>query len=136
MFRIRDQIVAIVTFTFACAESTWALNNRRSIKKSKGIKYMKTKVSVVAKTVAAVVCGLGLLAAIIAVTARARAESVVRQRNNHDHNVQHVLLISVDGLHQSDLAWYVQNYPQSTLAALTTQGVDYSNASTPFPSDS
>src|SRR5262249_1098059 len=50
--------------------------------------------------------------------------------------VDHVLLISVDGLHQSDLAWYVQTHPNSTLAALMAQGVDYSNASTPFPSDS
>jgi type I phosphodiesterase/nucleotide pyrophosphatase len=50
--------------------------------------------------------------------------------------VDHVLLVSVDGLHQSDLAWYVQTHPGSTLAALAAQGVDYSNASTPFPSDS
>jgi hypothetical protein len=47
-----------------------------------------------------------------------------------------VLLISVDGMHQSDLAWYVQTHPESTLAWLTSQGVDYSDASTPFPSDS
>src|SRR6516162_6575820 len=49
---------------------------------------------------------------------------------------QHVLLISVDGLHQSDLAWFVSNYPNSTLAHLAATGIDYSNASTPFPSDS
>jgi hypothetical protein len=39
-------------------------------------------------------------------------------------------------LHQSDLAWFVQTHPQSTLAQLASQGVDYSDASTPFPSDS
>jgi Type I phosphodiesterase / nucleotide pyrophosphatase len=50
--------------------------------------------------------------------------------------VKHVLLISVDGLHQSDLAWYVQTHPKSTLATLVGKGVNYSNASTPFPSDS
>jgi hypothetical protein len=50
--------------------------------------------------------------------------------------VDHVLVISVDGMHQSDLAWYAQHYPNSTLAKLLAQGVDYSNASTPFPSDS
>ncbi|HZP59803.1 MAG TPA: alkaline phosphatase family protein, partial [Opitutaceae bacterium] len=50
--------------------------------------------------------------------------------------VDHVLLVSVDGLHQSDLAWYVQTHPSSTLAALMARGVDFSNASTPFPSDS
>jgi Type I phosphodiesterase / nucleotide pyrophosphatase len=58
-------------------------------------------------------------------------------KDDHDRGtVYHVLLISVDGLHQSDLAWYVQTHPNSTLAALAAQGVDYSNASTPFPSDS
>jgi Type I phosphodiesterase / nucleotide pyrophosphatase len=55
---------------------------------------------------------------------------------NNNTKVEHVLLISVDGMHQSDLAWYAQNFPKSTLAALMAQGVDYSNASTPFPSDS
>src|ERR1700757_1274007 len=55
---------------------------------------------------------------------------------NNTTKVEHVLLISVDGMHQSDLAWYVQNFPKSTLAALMAQGIDYSNASTPFPSDS
>jgi hypothetical protein len=50
--------------------------------------------------------------------------------------VEHVLLISVDGMHQSDLAWYVQTHPQSTLAMLAAKGINYSNASTPFPSDS
>ena len=39
-------------------------------------------------------------------------------------------------MHQSDLAWYVQTHPKSTLAMLMAQGINYSNASTPFPSDS
>jgi len=56
--------------------------------------------------------------------------------NNNLTKVDHVLLISVDGMHQSDLAWYAQTHPKSTLAALMAQGMDYSNASTPFPSDS
>ena len=51
-------------------------------------------------------------------------------------SARHVLLISVDGLHQSDLAWYVQTHAKSTLAGLVDGGVNYSNASTPFPSDS
>jgi hypothetical protein len=49
---------------------------------------------------------------------------------------KHVLLISVDGLHQSDLTWWNTNHPSSTLATLTKNGVEFSNASTPFPSDS
>jgi len=47
-----------------------------------------------------------------------------------------VLLLSIDGLHQSDLAWFVAHYPHSTLASLTRRGVEYSGAQTTFPSDS
>ncbi len=50
--------------------------------------------------------------------------------------VSHVLLISVDGLHQSDLAWYVTTHPNSELAKLAGGGVEYTNAHTPVPSDS
>jgi Type I phosphodiesterase / nucleotide pyrophosphatase len=50
--------------------------------------------------------------------------------------IQHVLLISVDGMHQQDLTWYVHNFPRSTLATLDRRGLEYSNALTPFPSDS
>src|SRR5215470_6107099 len=57
-------------------------------------------------------------------------------RGGHPTGVQHVLLISVDGLHQQDLAWYVDNFPDSTLATLDHEGMEYSNAMTPFPSDS
>ena len=66
------------------------------------------------------------------------APAVAGDRGDHGNRgtVDHVLLISVDGMHQSDLAWYVQTHPGSTMAALMAQGVDYSNASTPFPSDS
>ncbi len=53
----------------------------------------------------------------------------------HPH-VSHVLLISVDGLHQQDLAWYVKNFPRSALASLAAGGVEYSDAQTPVPSDS
>lgn len=49
---------------------------------------------------------------------------------------KHVLLLSVDGLHQSDLEWYVNAHPTSTLATLVKQGVSFTNAQAPFPSDS
>ena len=74
-----------------------------------------------------VVCSLGGLSLAAAPLVRSPA---------HQPEVGHVLLLSVDGLHQSDLAWYVQTHPGSTLATLAAGGVDYSNASTPFPSDS
>lgn len=48
----------------------------------------------------------------------------------------HVVLISVDGLHQNDLAWFVAQHPGSTLARMVAGGLAYENARTPFPSDS
>jgi hypothetical protein len=50
--------------------------------------------------------------------------------------IKHVLLLSVDGMHQQDLAWYVKQYPSSTLAQLAGQGIEYSHAKTTIPSDS
>ncbi|HWF50020.1 MAG TPA: alkaline phosphatase family protein [Solirubrobacteraceae bacterium] len=55
---------------------------------------------------------------------------------SHHHAIGHVLLISVDGLHQSDLNWYVAHYPGSELAKLTNGGAQYTSAHTPVPSDS
>jgi hypothetical protein len=46
------------------------------------------------------------------------------------------LLLSVDGLHQSDLSWYVDHHPSSALAKLVHRGVEFTHAQTPFPSDS
>ncbi len=52
------------------------------------------------------------------------------------HHIEHVLLISVDGLHQSDLDWYIATHPDSELATLDGGGAEYSNAHTSDPSDS
>jgi hypothetical protein len=49
---------------------------------------------------------------------------------------KHVLLISVDGMHQSDLAWYIRTHPKSALAGLVKGGAEFTNAQTPVPSDS
>ncbi|MDG3016095.1 alkaline phosphatase family protein [Speluncibacter jeojiensis] len=49
---------------------------------------------------------------------------------------KHVLLISVDGLHQSDLTKYVSRHPGSAMARLVARGVDFTRAQTPVPSDS
>jgi hypothetical protein len=58
-------------------------------------------------------------------------------RDHHGHGaIQHVLLISVDGLHQSDLRWFIRRHPDSTLAALAARGAEYARAQTPVPSDS
>ena len=60
-------------------------------------------------------------------------------RDGGDHGqsaIKHVLLISVDGMHQSDLDWYIANHPGSELARLASGGADYTNNHTSDPSDS
>jgi hypothetical protein len=59
-----------------------------------------------------------------------------RGRDHQRQAIKHVLLISVAGLHQSDLEWYVANHPDSELAKLTAGAADYTSAHTPVPSDS
>lgn len=49
---------------------------------------------------------------------------------------RHSLLISVDGLHASDLAQYIKENPNSNLAQLSHRGTTYPKALTSFPSDS
>src|SRR2546430_6880700 len=57
--------------------------------------------------------------------------------NDHGRpRVEHVLLLSVDGLHQQDLAFWVRHHPDSALARLARDGVGYTHARTTFPSDS
>jgi len=75
---------------------------------------------------AAVLASFGVLGAGPAASAHARGGA----------EAKHVLLISVDGLHQSDLAWYVAQHPRSALAQLAGGGIDYTNAQTTNPSDS
>jgi Type I phosphodiesterase / nucleotide pyrophosphatase len=55
---------------------------------------------------------------------------------HHGSAIAHVLLISVDGLHQSDIEWYVNHNPGSELAKLAGGGAQYTQAQTPIPSDS
>jgi hypothetical protein len=56
--------------------------------------------------------------------------------HGHPGRISHVLLISVDGMHAVDLANYIRTHSGSTLAALSGNGVTYSNASSSQPSDS
>src|SRR6516165_448085 len=56
--------------------------------------------------------------------------------DNEDQTIKHVLVISVDGLHQVDLDWYLANRTNSTLAKLVGTGVQYTANSTSRPSDS
>ncbi len=76
--------------------------------------------------------------AALAATASTIPSAVATGSHGHRHHApsRHVLLLSVDGLHQSDLDWYVAHHPRSTLAALVHRGTSYSHATTTFPSDS
>src|SRR6478672_11096498 len=65
----------------------------------------------------------------------ASAAQAPRPRAGHSGS-RHVLLLSVDGLHQSDLDRYVLTHPASALARLVHSGTSYTHASTPVPSDS
>ncbi|MBY8876066.1 alkaline phosphatase family protein [Actinacidiphila acidipaludis] len=82
-----------------------------------------------ATRLATAVAVLGLTAAVVP-TASATAG------NQHHAPARHVLLLSVDGLHQSDLAWYVAQHPDSALARLVGNGTEYTHARTTVPSDS
>jgi hypothetical protein len=76
----------------------------------------------------AVACALAVVGGTVSMSAAASAGGQVA--------VQHVVLLSIDGLHQSDLNWYVQHNRRSALAALVGGGVEFTNAQTPVPSDS
>ena len=56
--------------------------------------------------------------------------------NDNHGKVKHVLLISVDGLHEVDVTNYLASHPGSAFARLRQHGVSYNNASTSRPSDS
>jgi len=73
-------------------------------------------------TAASAVLGLG-------VPARAASPAVAAQ-------YQHVLLISVDGLHAIDLTNWIDAHPTGNIARLAAHGIVYPNAFTTAPSDS
>ncbi|HEY0807768.1 MAG TPA: alkaline phosphatase family protein, partial [Pseudonocardiaceae bacterium] len=73
---------------------------------------------------------------VLAAASLATMAALPASADHHPDNVQHVLLLSVDGLHQQDLAWYVAHHPGSALARLAGGGVQFTNASTPIVSDS
>ena len=78
----------------------------------------------------------GRAAVVFAAAGLATMAALPASADHHPDTVQHVLLLSVDGLHQQDLAWYVAHHPGSALARLAGGGVQFTNASTPIVSDS
>ncbi|WP_224741642.1 alkaline phosphatase family protein [Bradyrhizobium sp. 2S1] len=73
----------------------------------------------------------------IAVLLGSTALSAAARADDDDHRaIEHVLLISVDGMHEVDLQRYVKGHPTSAFAKLLRHGVHYTNAHTSRPSDS
>ena len=64
------------------------------------------------------------------------APAAATSGHRHQAPAKHVLLLSIDGMHQSDLAWYVSRHPGSALARLVAGGTEYTHAGTTVPSDS
>jgi Type I phosphodiesterase / nucleotide pyrophosphatase len=77
-----------------------------------------------------------MLVVVVVACATAAAAAMARTEGSGGPAARHVLLLSVDGLHQSDLTWYVGLHPSSALAKLVHRGVEFTHARTPFPSDS
>jgi hypothetical protein len=92
---------------------------------------LRAKITSIAVAAVAVAVPIGLSAP------AASAHHWHRQREHRRvQRIQHVLLVSVDGMHQSDLDWYVANHPDSELAKLAEEGREYTNDHTADPSDS
>ena len=87
---------------------------------------------------------LGVVAVIASGVIGGSAAAVSAHSDRHDRGdrhhqrsaITHVLLISVDGMHQSDLDWYIANHPGSELARLASGGAEFTNNHTSDPSDS
>jgi predicted AlkP superfamily pyrophosphatase or phosphodiesterase len=76
---------------------------------------------------------LALSAAALALTAFGQQAASAANSNT---KIKHVLLISVDGLHEVDVSNYVASHPQSAFSRLRQHGISYIKASTSRPSDS
>jgi predicted AlkP superfamily pyrophosphatase or phosphodiesterase len=77
-----------------------------------------------------------LAAAALAACGGHDSGSTTSPASNGIASAQHVLLVSVDGMHQQDLANCVADKTCPNIAALAQTGVTYSNAFTPGLSDS
>lgn len=71
-----------------------------------------------------------------ALVSQATAQAATAAPQHPAAAAEHVLLLSVDGLHQTDLAWYIAQHPKSALARLVHGGTEYTHARTTIPSDS
>ncbi|KAG0366335.1 type I phosphodiesterase/nucleotide pyrophosphatase [Gamsiella multidivaricata] len=75
---------------------------------------------------------IALLLGVLALTSVSEA----KPRHQSHSKVKHVLMLSIDGLRQKDLAGFVASNPKSNLAGLVNTGIQFSNAQASKPSDS
>ena len=68
-------------------------------------------------------------------TADALSKATIESSSKHAAT-RHVLLLSIDGLHEFDLANYIAAHPASALAGLVRRGARYTNTTSSRPSDS
>jgi hypothetical protein len=61
---------------------------------------------------------------------------IPKAQDRPDGPADHVLLLSIDGLHGFDLDRFIADHPNSALARLSSHGRTYTNASATRPSDS
>ena len=78
---------------------------------------------------------LSTTAALLLTTLSAKADDT-EKKPAITGDYEHVLLISVDGLHAVDLPKWVETHPNSNFAKLASTGIVYPNAFTTAPSDS
>jgi hypothetical protein len=82
-------------------------------------------------TALTLVAGCGGSDAPTLATASQPALAQLGHHHRHHHRrpeIRHVLLISIDGLHEVDLSRFIATHPGSTLATLAQHGVQYTNA--------
>jgi hypothetical protein len=77
-----------------------------------------------------------LVALCLATLASLPALAGAKDKKHLDSSIQHVLLISVDGMHSLDVANYIGSHPNSAMAELASHAVMYTDANTPQLSDS
>ncbi|MEX3936456.1 alkaline phosphatase family protein [Paraburkholderia phymatum] len=80
--------------------------------------------------------GVGAIFSASVLAFASMAATAQDENGNHHQQYTHVLLISVDGMHEADLVNYIKTHPNSTFAKLVQHGVEYTHASTSKPSDS
>jgi Type I phosphodiesterase / nucleotide pyrophosphatase len=82
------------------------------------------------------ILGAGIGAAVLCAAPILADRALADNNGLIGRDIDHVLLISVDGLHAVDLSTYVSTHPVSTLAALSTHGITFTNNFSSGPSDS